>query len=557
MLAIAITLILLTKLYFLQIIHGGDFIELANHQYVPSSNVFDRGTIYFQTKEGEDLSAATLQTGYTLAVNPKVLVSAERAYSEIAATTTLQLVHDDFIAKATKANDSYEELAKHVSQADADRIKGLGLKGVSLYVDKWRSYPGDTLAAQAIGFVGYDGNVLTGRAGLERYYNDVLGRSGQSVHQNFFAELFSDINTTISDNSNRAGDIVTTIEPTVQAQLEAALAQTEKTWSSQLSGGVIIDPNTGEIYAMAVNPTYDPNTYGQQKDPAVFTNNIVESRYEMGSIIKPLTVAAGIDSGAITPATTYDDTGCIVLNTKKICNFDHVARGVIPMQQILSQSLNVGASWVALKMGSDVFTKYFKSYGLGSETGIDLPGEIHGDIANLESKRDVEHATASFGQGIAITPIETVRALSALANGGLLINPHVVKQINYQVGLSKTVDFGDEPRVLQKTTTDALTKMLVEVVDKALAKGAVALPHWSIAAKTGTAQIANPAGGGYYADKYLHSFFGYFPAYNPRFLIFLYTVQPQNVNYASQTLTSPFINLAKFMIHYYDIPPDR
>ncbi len=556
-LILAFALALCAKLYFLQIVHGSSFADKADRQYVqPVASLFDRGTIYFKTKSGDLLSAATLKNGFTLSINPKLLENSEEAYGKINAIYPID--HADFIAKAGKKDDPYEELGKRLPQDKADAIVALKITGVSLAKESWRFYPAGDLASHALGFVGYKGDALVGRYGLEKYYDDLLSRSGESVHVNFFAEIFSDISKTLFETEGNEGSVVTTLEPTVQDELQKQLELFNQDWHPEVAGGIVIDPNDGSIYAMALTPTFDPNSYGKEKDPAVFTNRLVESRYEMGSIIKPLTMAAGIDSGTITANSTYDDKGCIELNTKKICNFDGKPRGVVPMQEILNQSLNLGASFIALKMGNEKFSQYMQAYGFSEETGIDVPGEIHGDISNLlESTRNVEHATASYGQGIALTPIETARALSALANGGYLVNPHLATRIDYKLGYSKDLSFGDKKQILQTKTTDEVTRMLVEVVDKALRHGAVKNEHFSVAAKTGTAQIANPAGGGYYADRYLHSFFGYFPAYKPRFLVFLYAVNPKGANYASETLTDPFINLTKFLINYYSLSPDR
>ena len=318
-----------------------------------------------------------------------------------------------------------------------------------------------------------------------------------------------------------------------------------------------MDPKNGQIYAMASLPSFNPNDLSNINDPSVLSNPLVENSYEMGSIIKPLTMASGIDSGAITVKSTYNDTGSLLLSGRKISNFDGKARGIIPMQEILSQSLNVGVAYVSLKMGLETFSKYFLSYGLGEITGIDQPNEQKGLTKNLISGRDVEIATISYGQGISMTPMQTIRALSVLANDGKLVTPHVAKSIEYSDGTSEEIKLPPTIQVLKKESVDDVTDMLVTVVDKALKKGEVKMEHYTVAAKTGTAQIADPVNGGYYKDRYLHSFFGYFPAYNPRFIVFLYHVYPKDVEYASATLTDPFIELTKLLINYYEIPPDR
>ena len=196
------------------------------------------------------------------------------------------------------------------------------------------------------------------------------------------------------------------------------------------------------------------------------------------------------------------------------------------------------------------------AFGLGSKSGIDLPSEGRPLVNNLNSTREIEHATASYGQGIAMSPMVITRALSVLANGGTLITPHVTKEVDYLGGVDKVTSVAPGERILKESTSKEITRMLVSVVDHALLEGKVKQTNYNIAAKTGTAQMADPKGG-YYTDRYLHSFFGYFPATNPRFLAFLYTVYPKGVDYASHTLTQPFIDVVKFLINYYQIPPDR
>lgn len=552
-----VVLVFIIALYYHQIIRGDVYRDKANHQYIRPSNVFDRGDIFLTQKDGTLITGAGIKSGYDLNINPKILQNDEEAYRKINAITPID--HDTFISKSAKVNDTYEEISKHLDDTTASKIEALKIVGVTLYKSRWRFYPGSSLASHTIGIVSFSGDLLSGSYGLERYYNDILSRNDDGTFANFFAEVFSNVNKAVFKEGERSqGDIVLSIEPSVQSNLEAIIDGIQSKYNSKLTGGIIINPMNGEIYALAITPTFDLNNFSKEKDISVFSNNLVESVYEMGSIIKPLTIAAGIDDGVITANTTYDDKGFVLLSGKKVSNYDKKGRGIINMQKVLDDSLNTGVAFAVTRMGDSTFSKYMRAYGLGEETGIDLPNETHGLVDNiLDSPRELEHATASFGQGIALTPIETVRALSVLANGGYLTTPHLVRETRYTLGINKSTVYDDKKKVIKPETSKEITRMLTVVVDKALLNGQIKMDHYSIAAKTGTAQIVNPATGEYYKDKFLHSFFGYFPANNPKFLIFLYTVEPKGVDYASHTLTLPFSDLTKFIINYYQLPPDR
>ena len=554
---VLVVIALVSRLYYVQIIYGDEFSDRADRQYTrPSQNLFDRGSIFLKDKDGRLISGAGIKTGFTVALNPSILENASSTYQALQPILTID--KEMFFKRAGKSEDPYEEIAHHISIDVAEKIQELDITGLRVYKDQWRYYPGNSLASQTLGFVAFDGDVLTGVYGMERYYNDILNREGDNLYVNFFAEVFANLNKTIFSQANeREGDVVTSLEPSVQLYLESKLREIHSKWNSRLTAGIIINPQNGSIYALAVYPTFDANNFSGEEFTSIFSNPLVENIYEMGSIIKTLTMAAGLDSGAVTAKTTYYDHGFVDIDGYTISNFDSKGRGRVNMQEVLSQSLNTGAVFVSMEMGNDVFAKYMKSYGVGEETGIDLPNESAGLISNLDSPRNIEYATASFGQGIAMTPIATVRALSVLANGGVLVTPHIAQVIKYRNGLSKKVSFNDGERVIKEASSREITRMLVKVVDEALLGGTVKITNYSIAEKTGTAQIAKVDERGYYDDRFLHSFFGYFPAYDPEFLIFLYTVEPKQVRYASQTLTHPFIDIVKFLTNYYEIPPDR
>lgn len=555
---LCVCLLIIARLYNLQVMKGDLYASKADRQYLQSGHdYFDRGSIFFTEADGDTVPAASLRTGYIVAMTPKLVEEPDAAFAAL--SRHIEVDADRFEEAVARVDDPYEELARRIPQKEADAIAAEKIPGIRVFRERWRFYPGNKLAAHALGFVAYgdDGRSKVGRYGLERYYEETLKRNNDSVYVNFFAELFSGVQAAVSEGASLEGDVVTWIEPTVQLQLEQELEQVNNTWSSDYSGGIIMDPKTGAIYALGASPSFDPNQFQEAESPRVFTNYLVENVYEMGSIIKPLTIAAGLDAGVITPESTYFDAGTLTLNSRTISNFDGKGRGTVSMQAVLNQSLNTGVAHVVRLMGRGEFAKYFKAFGLGEETGVDLPNETRGLVANLSSPRDIEYATASFGQGIALTPMETVRALAALANGGKLVSPHIGKEIRFRVGGKETIDPGVDVEVLKPETSEAITRMLVEVVDSSLQNGKAKMERYSIAAKTGTAQIARENGRGYYDDRYLHSFFGYFPAYEPRFIIFLYTYHPKGVRYASETLTFPFMDLAKFLINYYQIPPDR
>ena len=548
--------VLILRLYQVQILEGDLYKQKAEGQYVHTvQDLYTRGNIYFTTKDDEVVSAATIAAGFVLAIDATRIEDPEEVYDKL--STVIELDREDFLERAGRKNRVYQEIYQKLSAEDAEKIDAMDLTGVQLYKNQWRYYPGDDLAARTVGFVGYDGDDLIGRYGLERYYEDTLTRDDERLSVNFFAELFSNLGSLVFDGREvRKGDVVTSIEPTVARALSKTLQEAQETWESDMTGGIIINPKTGEVYALDIVPTFNLN---DKSDATLelFSNPLVENVYEMGSIIKPLTVASALDAGVITPTSMYTDVGRMTLDGKTFSNYDGRARGYVSVQEILNQSLNTGVAYLTLEMGTDVFREYFKNLKLGSETGIDLPGEIHGLVSNLNSPRELEYATASFGQGIALTPIATVRALSTLANGGVLITPHIAKGVRYEDGRQHDITYPEGQRVFSPEATEDITRMLITVVDDALHGGDVALPHYSIAAKTGTAQMSDQVNGGYYEDRYLHSFFGYFPAYDPEFLIFLYTVYPKGVRYASETLTEPFMDLATFLINYYNLPPDR
>lgn len=551
-------LVLLSRLFFVQIVRGDLYSEIADRQYAtPSSNIYERGTIYFEQKDGALVSAATQTSGFKLAINPTKITNSEIVYDKLSKIVTID--HDNFITKASTKNDPYEEIANRISKTNADAIALLKLPGVSIFKEKWRFYPGNNMSSHALGFVGYKGNELGGRYGLERQYNDVLTRNADNPYVNFFAEVFSNLNDTLFEGKEREGNIVTTIEPQVQGFLEKKISEVKDKYQIDSIGGIIMNPKDGSIYALTSKPDFNPNTFSQVKNVSIFTNPLVESVLEFGSVVKPLVMASAIDAGVVTADTKYNDKGSVIVEKKEIFNFDKKARGPgTSMQEVLNQSLNTGMVFVEQKLGKEKFRDYLLSFGIKNKTGIDLPNETSGLISGiLTSPREIEYANAAFGQGIALTPIGLTRALASLGNGGMLVVPHVVKEIKYNDGTSKIITYPTTQTKISKVTSQEISRMLVTVMDKAIKGGTAKLDHFSVAVKTGTAQVADSVNGGYYKDRHTHSFFGYFPAYDPKFIVFLYAVNPKGVPYAANTWADPFLDITKFLLNYYNVSPDR
>lgn len=551
-----IGLLIVAKLFFLQIIHNNDFLEQADRQYFsPSGNSFDRGSIFMTKYDGTEVTAASVMVGYILAIVPEKVNDVEDYYNKL--NSIVPIDKDEFTTKSLRKSDPYEEVADHLTKEQADSVKALVLSGVNIYKEKWRVYPGNNLASRTIGFISYKGDDLLGRYGLERSYNDVLSRSHESTSVNFFAELFSNLEHTVFNSKVGQGDIVTTIDPEIEQALEYELRGVSDKWHSDLTGGIVMNPKTGEIYAMNALPDFNVNEFSKVTDPSLYGNPLVENVYELGSIIKTLTMSAGINEGLVTPDTKYDDKGFVIIGTEKINNFDKKARGVTTMQEVLNQSLNTGATFVEQKLGKDKFRDYFLNFEVNKKSGVDLPGEVNNLVSNLKSTREIEYATAAFGQGIALTPISAIRSFTAVANHGVMVTPHLVKKIRFTDGSETILEYPTTTTMLKESTTETMAKMMTTIVDTALLSGSEKIEHYSVAAKTGTAQIARADGKGYYEDQYLHSVYGFYPAYNPEFIVLMYTVNPKGINYSANTLGRPFMSLARFLLAYHDVPPDR
>jgi cell division protein FtsI (penicillin-binding protein 3)/stage V sporulation protein D (sporulation-specific penicillin-binding protein) len=317
---------------------------------------------------------------------------------------------------------------------------------------------------------------------------------------------------------------------------------------------VIMNPQTGAIIAMCNYPDFDPNNYNKVKDISLFNNSVLTGNYEPGSVFKPVTLAAGLDSGKVTPFSGYNDTGLERIAGFNIMNSDGKANGWQTMTQILEKSLNTGTIFVARQVGVDAFRAYVKAFGFGVQTGIDLSPETEGNIKSLDSTGEIYMATGSFGQGLTVTPLQIARAYSAIVNGGRLLVPFVVDKIVAPDGTVTQTTPKVVGQPISEKTSKQVASMLVSVVQNGHAKRAQ-IPGYLIGGKTGTAQIPDLVNGGYGLDT-IHTFAGFGPLSDPRFVIVVKMDKVQKVEFAEGSVIPVFTKIAKYMINYYGIPPE-
>lgn len=513
-----------------------------------------RGGIFAEDAAGQRHPFAIQKTFYTLEAAPKDIVDPTRAAHLLAGILTVP--ESEIFAKVSKQNDPNETLARKLEDDAASQIRNLNLDGINLVAEARRVYPQGTLAASLVGFVRYENGEEGGEYGIERQYESYLkGERGFFEGERDTAGYWIALGKRILNPPVNGEDVVLTIDPNVQFKVEEELDALMKKWQGESALAVVLEPKTGKILALASRPTFDPNAYSREKDFSVFQAPAIESQFELGSVFKPITMAAGIDAGVITASSTYSDPGTVHVDGFTISNFDGKSYGVQTMTQVLEKSLNTGAVFAGEQLGKNRFLDALRRFGFGERTGVNFPGEAAGDISNLESGRDAEFATASFGQGIAVSPLQLATAIAAIANHGVLLRPYLVEKVADANGSGEVHRPEEVRRVVSTETAETVTKMLVSVVEHGFDNHA-AVKGYSVAGKTGTAQIPKKDGKGY-SDEFIHTFAGYAPAFDPRFLVIIQVNKPKGVSFASTSLTPSFHNIAEFMLNYYEVSPDR
>jgi len=531
--------------------------ERDSDSLYPVATNIDLWTVYSDNRKTADSSAESKALAPLLVspVDPK-----DKTPDEIVAAAKQNLAdkETELLKRLVIPNAPYEPLGRDVDQRSADSIRALNFPNVNFAPEKARFYPENGFSGQLLGFVGYQGNTKTGLYGLEGYWDkELAGTPGfLTTATDPKGDVIASNESGISDKVDGSNIILTvdrTLEATVCDKLKAAVKAHNATGGS----AVIMDPATGAILAICSTPDFDPNSYNQVADPSVFNDPAIWNAYEPGSVMKAITMAAGLDSGALTPTTTYTDIGSVVYGKVKIQNADFMAHGVETMIDVLNKSLNTGAIFAMRTTGMDKFKSYLKDFGFGVRTGIELDTESPGNLSSLDNNHEINAASASFGQGITVTPLQLAVAYGAIANGGKMMKPYIVDSIVHPDGtVVKT-----QPRTVRQVISDQaaglLTGMLVSVVKNGEGHRA-GVPGYLVAGKTGTAQIAKNDGSGYESDVHaeIGSFAGFAPVSDPRFVMVVRIDRPQDVKFAENSAAPLWGDIASYALKYLEVPPD-
>lgn len=547
------------RLFVLQVLSHGFYAALAADQHGVIAELFpERGGIYLRDPKAPDgrFPAAINKALSTVYANTREVE--DPAAAAVALAPVLEMDEQELYQKLSRPLDPYEPLKRKVTDEVADRVRALGLKGIGFAREQFRHYPEKSIAAHLIGFLGQnDDGEKVGRYGIEGHWDEQLaGANGLlSAESDPIGRWIGTAERKFTPA--RDGDELTlTVDRNIQfvvcEKLRAAVAK----HGADGGSAVVLNPRTGAVMAMCNVPDYDPNDFSKVTDIARFNNNAIFSPYEPGSIFKPVTMAGAIDSGKVGPNTTYVDEGAVKIGPYTIKNSDGQAHGVKTMTQVLEESLNTGTIFAARQIGAKKFLEYVEAFGFGTPSGIELDTEASGDIESLRRKGDIWSATGSFGQGITVTPLQMAAAFGAIANGGKLMRPYVVDEIRHPDGTVEKTEPKVVRQVITKRAAGLVGGMLVRVVEHGHGKKA-SVPGYYVAGKTGTAQIPRADGQGYEQHAFIGSFVGFAPVDDPEFVMLVKIVRPRDVEWAESSAAPLFGDIAKFLLQYLQVPPDR
>jgi cell division protein FtsI/penicillin-binding protein 2 len=529
------------RLVWVQTVQAGQFADQAEKQRLRELVLSPRrGSIL--DREGEPLAKT---------VDAKTIYAVPHAVKDATGTAEALagvLGGDAAVyLKAMQRSSSFSYVARKVDLDRAAAVQKLGIEGIGFLEDSKRTYPSGELACQLLGFVGVDDE---GLSGLENHYDSVLaGQPGRVLAERdpYGRPIPGGVMESIDPVDGRS--ITLTIDKDIQYEAHVELAEAVQKFGAKGGSILVMDPRTGEIYAMASWPYFDPNAYGKA-DPAAIRNRVIVDAYEPGSTVKAFTAAAAIDQKLADPTTLYSLPSTLKIGDRTI--HESHDRGAVTwsLTEIVTKSSNVGAVKVGLQLGKQGIYDYFKRFGLTEKTGVDYPGEAKGWLPPPAQWSQSSIGNVPFGQGISMTVLQLGRAFASLANDGKLVTPHFLLRASGEA----TEPVWPTRQAVPSSTAQTMREMLRAVVTDGTGASA-AVAGYDVAGKTGTAQKPLANGLGYAAGAYVSSFAGFLPATDPR-LVIIVTIDEPTKGYYGGTVAAPsFARLAKFAVAHLKIPP--
>lgn len=549
---------ILIRLFYWQVVQAEYLTAQAEGQHFTDVYVRAlRGNIFF----ADESILASSNPSFTLFGQPKLIEEKKRVEAGyllakilVSEDERVDIVAQDFINKLS--SDLYWiALKKDISFEQKKQIEDLGLSGIGFDQGSSRFYPEGSSSAHLLGFVGFDAKGdHKGYFGVEGFYDrELRGISGAVRHEKDAVGLPILIGNFLTSEAKDGKDLVLNLDHTVQFIVEESIKKGLEKYGAKAASAVVMDPKTGAILALSSFPNYDPQKY-YNFPKEYYKNSIVADQYEPGSTFKVVVMSAALNEGVVEPETKCDKcSGPIIISGFGIRTWNNKYYPQTSMKDVIIHSDNTGMVFTGQRLGLDKFYEYLQNFGFGKLSGIDLQDESAPDLRPKAQWREIDLATSSFGQGIAITPIQMVTAVAAIANGGYLMEPHIVKSIKDNNGI-----FEIKPRVIRQVIKDSTAKIMTEMMVAAVSEGEskwVKPKGFTIAGKTGTAQI--PVAGHYDPNKTIASFVGFAPAENPKFVMLIRYDQPTSSIYGSETAAPTFFEIAKQLFAYYKIAPNE
>jgi cell division protein FtsI (penicillin-binding protein 3) len=547
--------VVICRLFFLQVFSHDKWVTLAESQHNALLELSaERGEIYMHDGEDERYPLAVNREYQAVFVAPKEVEEKDKVAVELSRIVGIDA--GEIRDKLDRPNDPFELVKKRLSDEEVSRIQELHLKGVGLLPESYRYYPAGELAAQVVGFASLGEHSGAGGYGVEASLDAKLrGETGTLSQEKDASGRWIPLSDRSIEHAENGDSIVLTLDRVIQYETEKILKDSVERYEADRATALVMDPHTGNILAMASVPQFDPNNYAKEEDYSVFLNQAVSTAYEPGSIMKPITMAIGLEEGKVSPNTEYVDTGAVTEAGYTIRNAEDKVYGRSNMYKVLDQSINTGVIFVEKLVGNRLFGEYLRRFGFGERTSIDLPAELPGNLKNLKNERStISFFTASFGQGVTATPIQMITAYAALANGGTLLKPNIIDKVVHADGTEEKHQPTEIRRVVSEETSKNIGLMLRSVVVNGHGKRAN-VPGYLVGGKTGTAQVAKSGAKGYEEGMSIGSFVGYAPINDPRFVVLIKLDNPKNVEWAESSAAPTFGQIMKFLLEYAKIKP--